>query len=41
MADTERLKEKPSVFPTLGNETAETMQELLDALDAELPAFLS
>jgi hypothetical protein len=25
----------------MGNETAETMQELLDALDQELPKFLS
>jgi len=35
-----KIKGKTFRISNMGNETAETMQELLDALDAELPAFL-
>ncbi|MDG1670163.1 MAG: alanine--glyoxylate aminotransferase family protein, partial [Akkermansiaceae bacterium] len=36
-----KIKGKTFRISNMGNETSETMQELLDALDAELPAFLS
>ncbi|MGJ8694914.1 MAG: pyridoxal-phosphate-dependent aminotransferase family protein [Verrucomicrobiaceae bacterium] len=36
-----KIKGKTFRISNMGNETAETMQELLDALDAELPKFLS
>ena len=36
-----KIKGKTFRISNMGNETPETMQELLDALDAELPAFLS
>lgn len=36
-----KIKGKTFRISNMGNETAETMQELLDALDAELPSFLS
>lgn len=36
-----KIKGKTFRISNMGNETKETMQELLDALDAELPAFLS
>lgn len=36
-----KIKGKTFRISNMGNETVETMQELLDALDAELPKFLS
>lgn len=36
-----KIKGKTFRISNMGNETAETMQKLLDALDAELPKFLS
>lgn len=36
-----KIKGKTFRISNMGNETAATMQELLDALDAELPAYLS
>lgn len=36
-----KIKGKTFRISNMGNETRETMQELLDALDAELPKFLS
>jgi aspartate aminotransferase-like enzyme len=36
-----KIKGKTFRISNMGNETAETMQELLDALDQELPKFLS
>lgn len=36
-----KIKGKTFRISNMGNETRETMQELLDALDAELPDFLS
>jgi aspartate aminotransferase-like enzyme len=36
-----KIKGKTFRISNMGNENAQTMQELLDALDAELPKFLS
>jgi aspartate aminotransferase-like enzyme len=36
-----KIKGRTFRISNMGNETSETMQELLDALDQELPKFLS